>query len=217
MRKSNVSNKLFQFSHFQYCIVVFFLLFGVLFNPVSAKINPNYKPQFLEDNKSSLLSQNAVNYYNLTLDKSIYTTAERKFSTDLLNLLSPEKDPRLTPEMNNNTIFTLKRKDLYKIPGETIYWDEKNGTEIKATTNMVYVTIGVTPGISTHILDSHLYLPINRLEDIIGLYSISYEGNSMNAWVEFSQLMNIANISSVKWISPIIYGSFGEGRANDFI
>ncbi len=191
-------------------LILLLILSGILFNPVSAKVYANYTPQFFVGNESPMKESTPVNITYGVYDISTYTPEERKLATRLRTLLFPEKDPIVTPAMINSTLLTLIGSNLYKFPGELLYEDKKNGTTVIAKTDMIYVNIAVTSGISTHILDSYLYPPIGRNEDIFGLYS-NWNGNNVDAWVELSQVMNIANISSVRRISPVILGTFTKG------
>jgi hypothetical protein len=79
-----------------------------------------------------------------------------------------------------------------------------------SSVDMIYVTISTKPGTSTHILDSYLHSPIVRNEEIFGLYP-KYGGNLVDAWVEFSNLKEIANRSEVIDIQTLITGSLNSG------
>lgn len=197
---------------FFFWLFIYIIILGMFSSPVTGKEYP-YNPWIMKDDISMGNISIETNYTFLEFNNPVYTPSEMKLSTDLLHLVSPGKDPRVNPEIINSTIQTLREANEYKFAGETISENGKNGYSTKAITDMVYVTIAITPGISTHTLDSYLHPPIIREEDYIGLYN-KWDGNRVDAWVEFSKLKEITNISDVQQISPVILGSYNSGSAN---
>jgi hypothetical protein len=188
-----------------YVLLVLVINFGTISIPVAGN-EYSYKLWILNNDGYMANATIPSNYSYLRFNKSIYNPSEMKFSTDLLHLISPEKDPRINPDMINSTIQTLKNANEYKLTGDTIVEYGKPGNATTVKTDMVYVTIGVVPGTSTHILDPYLYPPIRREEDYIGLFN-KWNGNGVDAWVEFTKLKEIANISEVIDIQTLTTGS----------
>lgn len=211
-----ISAILEKFANFMNCIynkimfysdvlVILIIIFGTISIPVAGNENP-YSLWIFKDDGITSNATITSDYSYLGFNKSIYSPSEMKFSTDLLYLLSLGKDPRINSEMINSTIQILRNASVYKLAGETFVESEKLGNGTTAKTDMVYVTIGVVPGTSTHILDPYLYPPIRREEDYIGLFN-KWNGNGVDAWVEFSKLKEIANISEVIDIQTLTTGS----------
>lgn len=172
-------------------------------NPYTPWRLTNEEPVF-----QKTLDDKYIQYKNIN-----WSREENKFSTDLQILLYPNKNPLATPEMINSTLQTLKI--LHKlVSAEDIVTDRRTyGNTSLGNSDLVYVSITTKPGTSTHTLDSYLYPPIIRNEDIFGLYP-KYGGNIVDAWVEFSKLKEIANMSEVIDIQTLITGSLSTGSVN---
>lgn len=101
--------------------------------------------------------------------------AEAKLSANLLEIVSPGKVPWATPDNLENVFrsFVINKK--------VTSWDS----------DAVYVTIRIRKGISTHILDSYIHLPVNRIEG----------WPELSAWVDLPNILKIANLSEVTTIS----------------
>lgn len=178
-------------------------LFGTLTFPVMGN-EYLYTPWCLTSQEP--LFQKTLDNKYIQYKNTNWSHEENKFSTDLQILLYPDKNPFATPEMSNSTLHTLTI--LHKlVTTDDFMIDQKiNGNTSLGKSDVVYVSITTKPGISSHILDSYLYPPIIRNENIFGLYP-KYGGNIVDAWVEFSKLKEIANISEVMEIQTVITSS----------
>ncbi len=200
-----------RFKKLFYCnILLILIIFGILSTTVAGNEQP-YSPWFITSDEPSYQKTSDDKYIQF---KHInWTAEENKFSTDLQILLYSEKNPLATPRVINSTLHTLKTANKFVSSGEPVLDHRTYGNTSLSTSDIVYVSISTKPGISTHILDPYLHLPIIRSENIFGLYPKS-GGNVVDAWVNLSELKKIANLSEVINIQTLITGFLSSGSVN---
>ena len=120
--------------------------------------------------------------------------ADRKLSTELLQLADPS---RLPPGLSRQALTeTMQREDRYRGPGRAV-----RGTERPAPSEIVYVYVGLGPGVPLSTVDPFAWSVRNRDEP----------SRTVAAWIEVERLLMLAATPGVTQISPVLPPVTGSG------
>ena len=120
----------------------------------------------------------------------------RKLSTDLLQLADPS---RLPPGLGRQALIeTMQREDRYRGPGRAV-----RGTDRPAPAEVVYVYVGLGPGVPLSTVDPFAWSVRNRDET----------SRTVAAWVEVPRLLMLAAVPGVTQIIPVLPPVTGSGSA----
>ncbi len=120
--------------------------------------------------------------------------AGRKLSTELLQLADPS---RLPPGLSRQALTdTMQREDRYRGPGRAV-----RGTERPAPAEVVYVYVGLGPGVPLSTVDPFAWTVRNR----------DASSRTVAAWVEVPRLLALASAPGVTRITPVLPPVTGAG------